>query len=103
MSVKTENEKLFCDFCDEPITEQHGGIVAWDSDQFGRPGAQYLHDGLCSVLYLTKYPKLNDKFERLDKFVAGLTEDEKKARSVLIKKGWIKTANPNETTEKDVS
>ncbi len=92
MSVKTENEKLVCDFCDEPITEQHGGIVAWDSHQFGRPGAQYLHYTLCHVLYVTKYPKLNDKFERLDEFLACLTEEEKKARAVLIKKGWIKVS-----------
>ena len=103
MSVKTENEKLFCDFCDEPITEPHEGVAAWNFYQYDRPGAHYLHGGLCHQLYVTKYRKLNEKFESLDKFLPSLTADQKKARSALIKKGWIKTASPNETTAKDDS
>ena len=101
MSVKTENENLVCDFCDEPITEPR---LAWALvDEYGKPGAHYVHDGWCYRLYTDKHRQLLDKEERLDEFLASLTEDEKKARSVLIKKGWIKTANPNETTAKHVS
>ncbi len=92
MSVKTENEKLFCDFCDEPISDPHEGIAAWNYYQYDRPGAQYLHGGLCHDLYTDKHPKLRDKFESLDEFLACLTEEEKKARAVLIKKGWIKVS-----------
>jgi len=101
MSVKTENEKLFCDFCNEPITEPRLAYAL--VDEYGNPGAHYVHHGWCYGLYAEKYRKLLGTNERLDEFLARLTEDEKKARSVLIRKGWIKTANPNETTAKDDS
>jgi len=102
MSVETENEKLVCDFCDEPITELRLAYALVDS-QYGGPGAHYVHNGWCYSLYSGKYPKLRNTNEPLDEFLARLTEDEKKARSVLFKKGWIKRANPNETTAKDDS
>ena len=91
MSVKTENEKLFCDFCDEPITEPRLAYALLDS-RYGSPGAHYVHSGWCYGCYSGKYPKLLGKEERLDEFLTRLTEDEKKARSVLIKKGWIKVS-----------
>jgi len=101
MSVKIETEKLFCDFCDEPITDPRLAYAL--VDEYGKPGAHYVHNGWCRGLYTEKHGKLVDKYERLDEFLTSLTEDEKKARFVLIRKGWIKTANPNETTAKDVS
>ena len=101
MSVKIETEKLFCDFCDEPITDPRFAYAL--VDDYGNPGAHYVHDGWCHGLYTEKHRKLLDTNERLDEFLTRLTEDEKKARSVLIRKGWIKTANPSETTAKDDS
>ena len=101
MSVKTENEKFFCDFCDEPITEPRLAYAIVDG--YGKPGAHYVHNGWCHALYIEKHRKPRDNFEPLDEFLTSLTEDEKKARSVLIRKGWIKTANPSETTAKDDS
>ena len=102
MSVKTETEKLVCDFCNEPITDPRLAYALVDF-HYGDPGAHYVHDEWCRALYTAKYPKLLDREERLDEFLARLTEDEKKARSVLIKKGWIRRANPHETTAGDAS
>ena len=90
MSVKTENEKLVCDFCDEPITDPRLAYAL--VHDYGKPGAHYVHNGWCHDLYTEKHRKLLDKFERLDEFLARLTDEQKKARAVLIKKGWIKVS-----------
>ena len=91
MPVETENEKLFCDFCDEPITEPRLAYALVDS-QYGDPGAHYVHSSYCSFLFKAKHRNLKYQEKSLDKFLTFRKEREKEVRAVLIKKGWVKVS-----------